>query len=334
MKKIVLILTIASVFSCGEKSRKDELPKVVDVDLLKQTDFVGTLENEIPINKNIIYTPTLLFAWNEIKTKFPDITLLEAENRGDLDKLHASTSFMNSLKKGEYKTDIKASANAIVAKANFDMDLKFVPELQIPKKQFYFKFKRVEAFGMDEFDAELVKNIEILYFKDNENFIFKLKPKQKDHELIFVKGLINPKTLADVLSQANSYVDSGKIELKEQKNVWKFNLGKKETFLIPKLKFNIEKNYKSILGKKVEIDRIPYKFTTVYQRTGFILDQKGAYIESEAEIVLFTTSAQPDEIEIAQHLHLDDTFYIIIKHKDQKNPYFVMKVDNRELMIK
>ncbi|MBK9329750.1 MAG: hypothetical protein IPM95_10660 [Sphingobacteriales bacterium] len=52
---------------------------VTSLDNLKQTDFVITLENPISENKNIIYAPAFLYAWDKIKEELKSQYYLTAQ---------------------------------------------------------------------------------------------------------------------------------------------------------------------------------------------------------------------------------------------------------------
>ncbi len=354
MKKIFYISLIFLCISCkkqkNESSNKkssnvetiniDErrFPKVEKITNKGETDFVATLENNFSENKNIIYSPTFLFCWNEIKDKLTNVKLIEEKGINDFMILNNSNSFLNSMQKNEYKTEFSIDGENIIAKSFFNMQLTFEPNLQKLDFPIYFKNQRVYAVGMSEFDEQLIKLIEIIYYKDDENFIFKIKPKEKNNEMIFVKGLGTEKMISfqNVISKYEEFKNIGNTERNKNKLKWKYNFKEGETFEIPNIRFNFSKDYTSIIGKSFTSKESDFTILVANQKTAFILDEKGAKIESEAEIEAVAVEAEEEEEikEAFKYLILNKTFYLIAKHNDQKNPYFVGKFENTKLMTK
>jgi hypothetical protein len=318
------------------QNTESDFGKAIIIDSLHHTDFVATLGNTIPKNNNVIYAPTLLFAYNEIRKQMPDIHVAEDKGTEDIMKLNDSKSFKNSLDTNEYKTEISITDEEIKAKASFNIHLSFDPVLK--SFPLYFKGERVEGFGMEYYDKELVKNINILYYQDDDNFIFSIRSKEDNNELIFVKGLLtaDKSSLAKIISTYESYTMIGKDASKSKKDKWKYAFKDGENMEIPKLNFNLEKNYKTIEGQQIVSKNKWYDIIKAYQRTALKLDETGAIVESDAEMSACTAAIDsiPAPFEVFKHFILDNTFFLIIKHTDQLNPYFVMKVDNTELMKK
>ena len=76
MKPLTCLLTLAMAFSlaaCNSSDPKRSLPQVVNLNQLTRTAFVPTLENRIENKKNIIYAPTLLYAWDEVEKAMKDV---------------------------------------------------------------------------------------------------------------------------------------------------------------------------------------------------------------------------------------------------------------------
>ncbi|GAA4149915.1 hypothetical protein GCM10022217_02400 [Chryseobacterium ginsenosidimutans] len=341
MKNYLVILIMIFIISCND-NKKDkigigEFPIKKNIDNLKQTDFVGTLENSFIENKNYIYSPTLVFAWNEIQKKLTDIHIIDNTNSRDLNLLNETKSNLNSLDKNEYTTEIDIKDGKIIAKSEFKLQLTFNPFLEKIDSSINFKNEEVEGFGMTDWDENKAKQAEIIYFVDNENFIFKLTPKEADNELIFIKGLDieSDNSFKEIIENYNLKQKLGVVEKQNDKLKWKYILKSGETFRIPELSFNIEKSYKNLIGQKFNSRSIEYVISIAKQRNALLLNNKGAKIESEAEIRTKSAKIVLEKTEkIIKHLILNNTFCIIIKHKDRVNPYFCAKIDNTELMNK
>jgi hypothetical protein len=103
---------------------------------------------------------------------------------------------------------------------------------------------------------------------------------------------------------------------------------------MPSLHLYLNDKYASIQNQQFQAGNKNYIVETAYQLTGFILNENGAVIESEAVAACLEAAEAALEIKHPKKMIFDKTFYIIIRRADQKNPYFVMKVENIELMSK
>jgi hypothetical protein len=136
-----------------------------------------------------------------------------------------------------------------------------------------------------------------------------------------------------VLTATQDLIEQGKVEMKTELHEWKYSLLKGDDFYIPTMDFNICRNFKNIMGQMVRAGNEQYTIDSAYQRTSFLLTEKGVTVQSEA--VISGIAASESRIEIKpKSLQLNNTYFIIAKHKNVENPYFVMKVDNTVLMKK
>lgn len=111
---VSLFLTLLFV-SCGQPKPKEvEQEQISEKELIAQyaepenlseyakTLVVPTMEHLIPVDSNLVYCATLLFAWDEVR-KIVGSSLFIPEKYRDLRLLNASTSFRDVLKPSEYK---------------------------------------------------------------------------------------------------------------------------------------------------------------------------------------------------------------------------------------
>ena len=339
-KQTILFLTaLFALTSCNFSNKKSEpvwsdLPEVTSLDNLKHTDFVATLENPIPENKNIIYAPAFLYAWDKIKEELKSPIILGSTNSLDFNLLIKSISHQSSLTDNEYSATAEIVDGVIIAKAFFNKTLPFETKLQVLDDPINFDTINVSAFGMYYYNEDAIKFTQILYYKDDNNFILRLVPKDKQHEIILVKGLEKYQTLKDAVKLTNDLVSQGKQEQTDTKLLWKYQIVHEDIFAIPTIKFNIATNYKNIEGQSfLTGDNKKHSVELAYQRTGFIFNENGAVVESEAVAVTDSASAEPI-IAHPKKMIFDRPFLIIIKRVDKINPYFVMKVENAELLTR
>jgi hypothetical protein len=326
----ILVISCFIFFGCKEKR---SFPPQSDLDTFKETAFSPTLENKLPANKNVIYSPSLLYAWDEMKAqiKYP---LVIDKSFADLVTLNNSKSYLNSLDKSEYETDVTISSNAISVTTFFSKSLPFETKLESFKGELIFNNTKVRSFGLKGSDEDLEKIIKILYYKNDSNFVIELQPKDVNQQIILFKKEDNSdSTLAGTVSALNASIELGKKESLVKENFWKYSYNYTDEVIIPVLKFNIETHYKTMEENCVNINGVNYTVNVMRQRTAFILDEKGAEMETEAE----TGMSGACEKFMPPHpkkMIFNQPFLVILKQSDKTNPYFVMLANNAELMEK
>jgi hypothetical protein len=329
---IILTLILITFFSC--KNDKD-FPELKNLSEFKNTQFIPTLEHKISNDKNSIYCATLLFAWEEIR-KQVNSPLTISDNYFDLKLLNQSTSFENVLKNNEYKVSGEVDGDLISARAEFNKSLPFEIKLQSFNNKLTFDGLKVSSFGVYGYDSyEQLKIVKIIYYKNDNNFIVKLLPKDKEHEIILFKTDQSFNSIAEMTSEIEKLTEIGKTEKKNEKINWKYYYNEEDVVIIPKFNFNIETNYTTLEGNKFKSNEQNFQIERAWQRTAFILDESGAEIESEAEIAVAVEEVEEEyEKPKPKKMIFDKPFLILLKRTDAKNPYFGLWTTNTELMNK
>jgi len=343
------IIAFTSLFSCKNVTTKIEKEenivvkeeiqdstfcKLKKLSEFKNTQFIPTLEHVISYDKNSVYCATFLFAWNEIRKQI-NSPLTIPDKYADLKLLNQSTSFFNVLKNDEYDVKVEMEGFKIKAKAEFNKSLPFELKLQSFKNKLSFDGQKVASFGVTGKDEpEQLKIVQIVYYKNNNNFIIKLLPKEKDHEIILFKTDQKFTTMAEMSSEIEKLTIIGKKERKNQKMSWKYKFNEEDLVVIPKFNFNIETHYSTLEGNNFSSETDNYLVEKAWQRTAFILDESGAKVESEAFVVVDLIYIEENEKPKPKKMIFDKPFLILLKRTDAKNPYFGLWITNTELMIK
>ncbi len=346
---IFTILAFTLLFSCKNVSTKTEkvenvivksniqdttFSKVTKLSEYKNTQFIPTLEHAISNDKNSVYCATFLFAWNEIRKQI-NSPLTISDKYSDLILLNKSTSFFNVLKSDEYDVNVEFEGFRIQAKAEFNKSLPFELKLQSFKNKLTFDGQKVASFGVNGNDNdEQLKIVQIVYYKNDNNFIIKLLPKEKEHEIILFKTDQKFNSIAEMRSEIEKLTIIGKNERKNQKMSWKYKYNEEDIVVIPKFNFNIETNYSTLEGNHFSSETQNYQIVSAWQRTAFILDESGAKIESEALIVVDLLYNEEYDKPKPKKMVFDKPFLILLKRTDATNPYFGLWTTNTELMIK
>ncbi|WP_375562693.1 hypothetical protein ACE193_09205 [Bernardetia sp. OM2101] len=324
------------------KEVKRDFPKVKKLSEYPKTEFLPTLENKISKDKNAVYCVTLLYAWDEVRKaiKTP-LQIQSTENSKDLILLNNSTSFKNVLNDDEYisfggikKADEEFLFGRIIARAEFNKSLPFELDLNSFDNELIFKGIKVASFGTFGGGKDTYKTIKILYYKNDNEFVIKLLPKDKQHEILLFKTKKQFKNFAQMNNELEKKKSLGKKERKQESKSWKYYLQDEDEVIIPKFNFNIETNYSNIEGNTITSSNKDYLIELVYQRTAFIFDEKGAKLESEAEIMVAIEDLMEEEKPKPKKMRFDKPFFVLLKKVEATNPYFVLFANNTELMVK
>lgn len=329
---IILTLILVILFSCKNDRKFPEVKKLSEY---KNTQFIPTLEHKISNDKNSVYCATLLFSWDEIR-KQVNSPLTISDEYFDLKLLNNSTSFENVLKSNEYEVNGEVDGEIITARAEFNKSLPFELKLQSFKNKLVFDGQKVSSFGVNGYDSyEQLKIVKIIYYKNDNNFIVKLLPKDKEHEIILFKTDQSFNSMGEMTTVIEKLTEIGKTEKNNEKLNWRYYYSSEDIVIIPKLNFNIETNYSTLEGNRFNSSKQNFQIETAWQRTAFILDESGAEIESEAEIAVAVEEVEEEyEKPKPKKMVFDKPFLILLKRTEAKNPYFVLWTTNTELMMR
>ncbi len=332
-KNTQVIPTEAKALS--EKNTQFIQTKVKTLSEYKKTQFIPTLEHRISNGKNAVYCATLLLAWDKIRKQI-NSPLTISDKYFDLKLLNQSTSFENVLDSNEYKVTGKLVGNLISALAELNKSLPFELKLQSIKNRLTFDGQKVSSFGIYSYDNyQQLEIVKIIYYKNDNNFIIALLPKDDEHEIILFKTDQRFKSIADMTKEIDRLTEIGKTEKGNEKINWKYFYNKEDVVIIPKFNFNIETNYSSLEGNDFKSTKQSFQVVQAWQRTAFILDDKGAEIESEAKMAvkgMEESMRKEYEKPKPKKMIFDKPFLILLKRTDAKNPYFGLWITNTELM--
>ncbi len=328
----ITILLTSFVFVSCDRSLEEEnemdktFPKVKNLSEYKNTIFLLTLEKTFDTKENGIYAVSLLMAWDEIRNEISKP--IKEFSSSELELMNNSEGYKNVLSKSEYSSSIEVEDLTIRAKAYFKKSLPFVIPLQKDDKPIQFLDDKVVSFGFYGYN-EVAR---ILYYHDDNDFAIRLIPKDNEHEIILIKSHFdNSINLKDEVHRLSDYMSEFKGN-RNDNNHWKYYLNDEDQISIPLIEFNIETNYSEIEGSTFSAGKQNFFVDMVYQRTAFVLNEKGAEVESEAEIAV--EAVAEEELPKPKRMFFDKPYLILLKRKDCKYPYFAMFVANSELMKK
>ena len=360
MKNLLLLLLIITplIYSCSSKQKNKALkeetretkpgqkkeiiseipesfdsifPPLKNVDSLKSTIFIPTMESEFSTNKNAIYASTIGFAWNRIV----DTIGVKSIKNKNLTLINNSKSYKNVLKDWENTTELSLNKdpntgyNVIKSRAYFKKLLPFSRPLQRYNTGLKFKDKPIPSFGFKGHGP-----IRILYYNNDNDFAIALYPKDKDHEIILFKTEFYKFTsLENELKRLNEKFDT--FNKKKTRENWHLKMfDKKDRVKIPIIKFHLENDFEEIIGSKfTDKESVIWEILQFYQKNAFILNENGAIVESKSEIASADAAVPLKKIE-PKNLFFDKSFIVMLKRTNNNFPYFATFIANDELLEK
>ena len=334
----------------------------VDSKKLSRTEISSHMEAPLTSGNNILYCSTFQIAWNELKSLLGgDVKLKDAPPMVRF--LNNSLSTKDDIAESDYLAMVGLAGKGILQKVNLALKEKFngeISPIEVTFQQaddilaFAFLFKnltfkkhfetlskpvyfasntgsaRTKAFGISEYSHEnghhlkMAKQIKVVDYKNDNNFIITLKPSQPQDEIVLAK--MEPReTLLATLKSVMSRIATEESEC----------LGDGDTLQIPKLNFDVRHSYDELLGKDSLNKGHKHQFIMIaLQMIRFRLNERGALLKSYAWIVPSSNGGDTEHEHQPKKLIFDRPFLIYLKEKGAKYPYFALWVDNPELLVK
>lgn len=308
-----------------------------------------TKKNESDIDT--IWCGTFQLAWNELK-KYIDCEI-EFENESPylLQKMNQSNFSKDMINEKDYYIKVSKINPNLKSDIYKDLNKKFkikntnllenidysnsngVFIYSILKKEFNFleefdnlnqhiftdinnEESKVNFFGISaESKESLIKNIEILYYKDYYSFILKLKTKENEDIILYKTENLTARSFDELYNDI--------VKFSAEYN-GKRELAKNDIFSMPNIILKLTLNYEELCNKEIKNADGEY-ISNAIQDIDFILSATGGKISSEANITTDRLSAAPAT---AEYYELNSPFVIFIKESDKEKPYFALKILN------
>lgn len=324
------------------------------------------LDTKIDKDKNLIYCSTIQMAWNELSNNQLKQTI-EIENPPDyLKKLNTllkqpplisddayivlggiadqntnktieivvTNKFKKMLSADEMRFNFDISPGSLYAFSLLFKELLFTKEFEKVNKHL-FKFNNnkvhVEAFGItdrrheshDKYSKEIEvfhENNKITSYSTNELFVIKLKSISDSDEII-VSNIDPEETLQKTFIKIYDYINN-------PEKLHKFLSPSK--LIIPKINFDITKNYDNITNRKIINDK--YEGSKIYifiQKIKFNINEKGVRLLSSS-----IEGVGANSNDLPRHFIINKPFFIYLKDKKANSPYFMAYICDDQLLIK
>ena len=218
--------------------------------------------------------------------------------------------------------DIKLRDIDLIAYAYFLKQVSYPVEFSQNNLDFHSapnRFESVLSFSAES--AKQKENVRIIKYWNDDKFIISLKLKDDGDRLLVAKGfpMQNPQA---VLEEMNRH-EADNFE----------TLDSEDIFEMPKLHLDYHRDYKEMLGKQLANAKFAdYIFAAMFENIKFDMDETGARVENEAVIAM--SGAYPGYVPPpVKHFILDKPFWVVMKRTASSHPYFILGVQNTELML-
>lgn len=336
-----------------------------DSEDLQQSVVVPTLDTPMPKGKNVVWCGTLQLAWNrlgkDVLHELPNVQSAEAV----VSRLNRMQLGEDDLPPNSHLATAGFAKDGVVEKVKSEMKQRFHKEVDIDplkpddilaysyletnaaftipffdnRERFHFressgKKTEVSSFGIEEEHEYAYKalreQIDVLYWHRNENepdpteFVIDLCRDSTPNQIV-IACVPQKATLAEMLDD---------VEKKTQEFArrpyaeYYRRFGIRDVLLVPNLNWEVRHHFAELEGSDKRFLNAGFKeyyIAKAMQTIRFRLDRSGAELASEAQVF-----CKP----LATHYLCDRPFLIVAKKRGAERPFFVMWVDNAELLSK
>ncbi len=313
----------------------------------KDLYVIAHLNEKLPSNTNIVYTPTMRAAWTMLKDNVvgeriiltKSLSLTAALNsysfrvpesndwlamsgfveNGIIDKIN--NRMKNQFGISDAGLDEYTDEEGIICFSYLHKITGFRKNFETLKWDFPSKdgSKSVECFGVSKgSDSEkkaIREQVRIYDYRHPDDFIVKISSSEPGKELILAKvpfGGTLSGMVQDIDRRINLPGDSRLTETDE--------------LVIPKINFDIMHSYDEFLGLHLKNDGFEkYFFVSMLQKIKFSLNESGAEAIATGEIVLKKGA-------VSRHYIFDKPFMAILRDKNSSEPEMVLWVDNTGIL--
>jgi hypothetical protein len=336
---------------------------------LKHTVIVPTLDTPIPRGKNVIWCSSFQIAWNELKDniikepvriggadQIADRLNRAPQSRADVPSksCYAASGFVKDGVVAKIQKDVAdrfpsapaprfddVSPMDIIAYAYLQANVKFKIPFFENRKEFTFTDSKgnktsVTSFGIrledDYAYRKLREQVEVLFRRHDrstyevEEFAVDLCRHTRPAQIVLAR--IEPN---ETLAQTLAVLEEKIADSPKEKRIREFGIndvllvfGINDVLLVPNMFWRITHHFNELKGKSLRNQGYEgYWIKEALQMVQFKLDRSGAELKSEAKLHLAPAPS---------HFMFDRPFLIYMKKRGAEHPFFVMWVDNPELL--
>ncbi len=336
-------------------------------DKLKQTCVVPTLDSPLPAGRNVVWCSSFQLAWNEAKEKVVGAPLEIPEAAELASRLNSAIPSAADVDSGSVYATAGRLRDGIVAKIRKEMPAKF-PSHKLPdfedsmhdpngilsyayltaRVPFKHPFRQVDegieftdsqgtqtqvaGFGLWRAYLRQYKNlreqVEVLYARlaeDRPSYeiaecAIDLCRHSEPYQVVIAK--VEPRSsLGETLDYVRRQIADSRKQPAYESNG---QFGVNDRLIAPEMFWRIDHRFTELIGKVVANSNPPMPIIEAIQTIEFRLDRSGAVLESESKLAIL---AAP------RYFDFNRPFLVYMQKRGAERPFFVMWVDNAELLV-
>jgi hypothetical protein len=343
------------------RGRPEPSTPLVSAAQLPQTDVLPYPDGPIVAGRNYVYCATFQLAWDKVREQVDGKPVLLAGSPEMATRLNEHHSDAFHLPPESYLAMAGRTDQRIVAKIRETManrfpnatlgvpdpprdtvlyiysylsrNMPFAEDFETPSSiEFHAagRIRQVPAFSAT-FDPDKAKDrawrkqVTILDYRDDDDFVLRLNTTLEDDELILAK--VKPEgTLAATLEAVER-----RIKVSGEKNPGdEAGMPEEGDYLqVPMIALGVERDYSEVTNHGFENATLRDSYIgEARQGIRFYLDQQGARLESRT----YVTTEKKSEVKRGRFFVFDKAFLLYMKRKNASAPYFAMWIGNAELL--
>ena len=355
------LLMLSGLGGCFKTSESTPPP----ISKAKQTTISPYLDTKLDSINNTLYCASFQMAWSKMRNQVIKEDIRLADNPLTARQLNRQLFGNDDVSSGSYVAEAGALSPELVEHINKELKEKFgeqggerfkMPQTTAVERsiiayaylqknlEFRTEFEKLSnpmffqgngspvpvlAFGIEKFTyskhlhEKLQNQVAIFDYRNDNDFILSLTSKSDDDEIILAK--VKPgRSLLDTYQAVAKRIVNGK-----KTSIWE-----NEALKIPKIDFDLSRNFPELEGKRLlNSGWNGWLISKAIQDTRFKLDEKGAVLKSRALFMAKEEAPPPGNAKPRMFI-FDKPYLIYIKQKIGKYPYFVLWINNPELMLK
>jgi hypothetical protein len=337
-------------------------------DKLKQTCVVPTLDSPLAAGQNVVWCSSFQLAWNEAKEKVVGAPLEIPEAAELANRLNGAEASAAEVDSGSVYATAGRLRDGIVARIRKEMPAKF-PSHTLPdfensmhdpngilsyayltaRVPFKHPFRQVDegitftdsqgtqtqvaGFGLWRAYLRQYKNlreqVEVLYARRAEDrpsyeiaeCAIDLCRHSEPYQVVIAK--VEPRnSLGDTLDYVRQQIADS-----QEQPAYTLNsrFGANDEMRAPEMFWRIDYRLKELIGRMVVNAKPPMPVVEALQTIEFRLDRCGAVLESESTLAVESSP---------RHFDFNRPFLVYMQKRGAERPFFVMWVDNAELLAR
>ena len=179
--------------------------------------------------------------------------------------------------------------------------------------------EKVKYFGIFDWShSDLDDNVEVLFYNSIDDYAVKLKTKENEDVILYLN---NTKKSFESLYK--------ELEQKTKDYNGNINFSYYDKLKVPYINIDVKVNYSDLCHKEIKGTNGKY-IEKAIQNVIFSLNEKGGKLQSEGGIKDTTMGIHKEE----RFFKYDSPFVIFLKETEKEKPYFALRIDNTDFLVK